>query len=68
MVMRVIWLAQGDQADCMYFIEHGKVRIVAKKKVCSVDTFILACLWLNCLHDNIINRNSWAIVGGVAQW
>ena len=26
-------MLQGDQADCMYFIEHGKVRIVAKKKV-----------------------------------
>ena len=24
---------QGDQADRMYFVEHGKVRIVAKKKV-----------------------------------
>ena len=27
------WFVQGDQAECMYFVEHGKVRIVAKKKV-----------------------------------
>ena len=40
MLMGLVFLLQGDEADCMYFIEDGEVSITVKNKVIN-DWFIL---------------------------